>query len=497
MSEWVCGVDMGTTTVKATLMDAEGRVAGLAHAPAPPLAVWHGFLSFDAEAHQQVVFDVVRRTLASTGAAPARVVALALCSQRATVVPIRPDGLAAGPALSWQDVSGDADMQAFVGRFGREAFLNVTGLPPSVLWSLAKCLRLRREWPAFANPGLRFATLHDYVLSRFGSDGLLTDASNASVTGLMDTRTRSWSDPLLAAAGMSRAQWPEIRPAASPAGRCSPGAAAASGLSAGTPLVVGGGDQQCATLGAGALDVGDAALCLGTAAVISCPLRAPVVRHGGGFFCTAHVVPDRWVLEGLHASFSGAVQWAMRALGCESGPDFDAWVAAAPPGADGAVFLPFLAGAASPDFDASRRASFAGLGLAHTRAHLARAVVEGISCDLRRILDAAAQWAPMRRLLVSGGGLPGPASRQVFASLVGYPMHLAEDPQTTQLGAAMLAWTGAGKYNSLAAAAACMAAPFSAPAAAAPAGHADAVWQAYIRRLNAARADLHALGAKS
>jgi len=476
---------MGTTTVKAVLMDENGRVAGLAQAPAPPLTVWQGFLTFDAEAHQQIVFDVVRRARAHAGIVPGGVAAIALGSQRATVVPVGPDGCAAGPALSWQDSSGDADVQALAERVGRAFYMDTTGLPPSCLWSLAKCLRLRRECPAFAGHRTRFALLHDYVLSRFGADGLLTDASNASVTGLMDVRSRSWSEPLLNAAGMRQAQWSEIRPAAAPAGRCSVAAAAACGLSAGTPLVVGGGDQQCATLGAGAHEAGDAALCLGTAAVLSCPLRAPVVRHGGGFFCTAHVVPDRWVLEGLHASFGSAVQWAMRLLACGSGAAFDALVAEAPPGADGLVFLPFLAGAASPDFDASRRAVFAGMGLAHTRAHMARAVIEGIACDLRRILDAAAQWVPLRRLLVSGGGLPGPAARQAFATLAGYPLHWAEDPQTTQLGTAMLAWTGAGKYGSLAEAAARMAAPFAAPASAPPINREDAVWQAYRRCLGA------------
>ncbi len=484
MSDQVCAVDMGTTAVKAALLDAAGRVQSEARSPAPPLAPWQGFLAFDAETYLRTVFDVVRRVLSPATVPPARVAALAISSQRATLVPVGRNGRAAGPALSWQDASGDQAMRAFAAGVGNDAFQTITGLPPSYLWSLAKVLRLRRACPALAAPHVRYALLHDYTLLRFGSEGLLTDPSNASVTGLMDCRARAWSGALLAAAGLTSAQWPEIRPAATLAGVCSAEAAAACGLPSGTPLVVGGGDQQCATLGAGVLDAGEAALCLGTAAVISCPLREPVVRHGGGFFCTAHVVPDRWVLEGLHASFGGAIQWAMRALGCATAAEFDALVAASPAGAGGVAFLPFLAGAASPEFDAARRACFANLSLTHTRADLARAVVEGIACDLRRILDAAARWVPLRRLLVSGGGLPGPAAHAVFAALAGHPLHLAEVPQTTQLGTAMLAWTGVGRYPSLAAAAARMAAAFAPPAPPPPGDHAH-VLRAYSRWLAA------------
>jgi len=489
MTEAVCCIDMGTTRIKAALVDDGGRLLSSARVRAPPCGPWNGFLSFDVAAYEAGVFQALRETLAPAGARAARVAAVAVTGQRATVLGVGPDGVPLTPALSWQDTSSQACLDAWARRFGRDRFAGITGLPPGALWSLPKLLRLRSLATGLPFESTRFVLLHDRVLHGLGAPRFVTDPSNASVTGLMDLASRVWSAEILDAAGLSEAQLPAIVPAASPAGAVSREAARRTGLARGTPLVVGGGDQQCAALGSGTLSPGDAALCLGTAAVVSCPLERPAAPPPGGFFCTAHVAPGRWVLEGIQNGFFTSILWMSEMLGCDPREGFDRLAEGAAPGAAGLTFLPFLAGVGSPEFDARATGTLQGLRQTHTRGDLARAALEGICLEMRRILDAAGRHAGVRRLLVSGGGLPGPRSRETLWRALGREMVEIENVDTSLAGAAMLAWRGAGRFESLEAAAAGLGAAAAGPSRPAARDEAyERVYAGYLRAVHQALA---------
>lgn len=444
-------IDLGSTTIKAALFDDAGELVATAWRRAPEIEAWRGFDAFDPRACVEAAWDALAEAVGVL-AGEACVRGLILTSQRATMVPVTKDGGSVGPAISWQDTSGEDLLAECIQRVGGERFRDITGLPPSVLWSLAKILRLRRDVPEVFRAARKIVLLHDYVLHGLGGERLVTDVSNASVTGLLDIRRRAWSEFLLGAIGLSPAMLPEIVPGGTVCGHLDPVRARGLGFSEPVPLMVGGGDQQCATLGVGARDQGDAGLCLGTAAILSCPLDRPAPEAAGEFFCTAHVLEDRWVLEGIHNTFGGSIEWAGRLLNLEGAAKREALVQQSAVGARGVQFLPFLAGIGSPDYDAACAGTFVGLRGTHTRADVLRAVYEGILLETRRILDAACRSSSIGRLFVSGGFAAGGVG-QLLADVLHRRIHITTTPETSLLGAAVVGWYGLGRYPDMGAAA--------------------------------------------
>ncbi len=480
----VC-LDLGTTRIKGGAFAPDGTMVTSAAAPVPPLENWRGFLSFNPPAYREAALRVLAETAGGLDD-PGRVRGLALTNQRATVVPAREDGTPAGPALSWQDTSGDARLAAFLTGFGAERFSAITGLPPSALWSLGKILRLREAAPEVFAAADRIVLLHDYILRSLGAGEFLADASNASATGLLDLSQRAWSGELLRAAGLSPARLPRLVPPGSPAGTLSPAAARAAGLEAGIPLIVGGGDQQCAALGIGALDPGEVALSLGTAAVLSCPVGEPGAGAAGRFFCTAHILPGRWVLEGIHNAFAASIQWAVSALGLSSLGAIEEALKKSPPGSDGVRFLPFLSGIGTPDYQASAAGTFLGLRPTHTPADLMRSVCEGVLLETRRLIDAAREETDLRRLL-AGGGFTAGGFGQLLADVLGRELAVTGAAEVSLLGAAALAWTGIGGFENAADAGRRLAARGCRTLAPLAENNYDAVYAGYLRDVEAGK----------
>ena len=448
MSDLVCCVDMGSTNIKAALFDERIQMIASEAASVAETIVDPTGVELDAAAQCELTVRLITRLMAGIEQQGGRVVAVCVTNQRATVVPCTYAGQAAGAAISWQDTRCEAEAEELAQLVGREHLQRCTGLPPSFLWTASKLLWLRKNRPEVWRAADRFVLLHDLVLKHLGAEGLVTDPSNASLTAMFDLQRGDWAPKILEIVGVSSRQLPQIRPAGSVAGAVSEGVAAATGLPVGTPLIVGGGDQQCAALGLGAIDPGHVALCLGTAAVVSCPSDHPVDETGGRFFCTAHVVPDRFVMEGIHNSFGSSLQWANGILGLETSHELEELAAEAPVGADGVVFLPHLAGIGSPDFDGNARGAFLGLGGSHGRAHLARAVLEGLALDLDRILEPMRPHAPLERIVVAGGGSILPLLGRILTDLTGATLLVSSQAEATLAGAAVLAWKGVGRYTS-------------------------------------------------
>ncbi len=426
MARCVCCVDLGTTGFKAAAFDDDGVPVREAAVPAPP------FLRGAPELDARAVHAGALRCLAglSDGGAPGSVEALVVTGQRATVVPVDAAGDAVGPVLSWQDTRGARAGQERIGRIGPGRFSRITGLPPSALWSLAKIAWLQRERPEVARAAGRYVLLVDHVLSHLGGRPPVTDPSAASVTGLLDLARGDWSAELLDAAGLAAHEVPELAAAGTVVGRLTAAAAAATGLPEGLPLVLGGGDQQCSALGVGVIDPGQAALGLGTAAVVSCPVdRPPVGDEGAGWFGTAHVIPGRWVIEAIHNTYGATLAWCRDLLAVDSVSSLERLAAEAPAGAGGLLLLPFLSGIGSPDFAGAVRGAILGIDTASGRAELARAALEGVALELRRILDAVADQVAVERLAVSGGGAaPGLATRLLAVA----PRRCGEPIRTTE-----------------------------------------------------------------
>jgi xylulokinase len=242
-------------------------------------------------------------------------------------------------------------------------------------------------------------------------------------------------------------------------GRVTPDAARHTGLSDGTPVVGGGADNACGAAGVGVITPGEAVASWGTSGTMLAPTAQPFVDPGLRAHTFCHVVPGVWYVMGVVLSAGGAFAWYRdqfaRELASTTGADatLDTEAASVPPGAEGVTFLPYLQGERTPHRDASARGAFLGLSLAHTRAHLTRAVLEGITFALRDSLSILQELGlSPNRLLLTGGGAKSPFIRSLQADVYGVPVSTVNREEGPAYGAALLAAVGAGAFPNLAAA---------------------------------------------
>jgi xylulokinase len=261
---------------------------------------------------------------------------------------------------------------------------------------------------------------------------------------------------MLDAMGLAPSLLPDVGGSSDVLGRVTKEAAALTGLPAGTPVVGGGADNACSAAGVGAITPGEAAASWGTSGTILAPTAAPRVdpKLRAHTFC--HVAPGLWYVIGVVLSAGGAFAWyreqcARELDDLERRDDRLAQEAATiPPGAEGVTFLPYLQGERTPYRDASLRAAFVGLSLAHSRAHMTRAVLEGICFAMRDSLEILKELglAPAF-LLLTGGGAKSALIRRLQADVFGVPVATVNREEGGAYGAALLAAVGAGAFPDL------------------------------------------------
>jgi xylulokinase len=453
MGDMVVSLDCGTTTVKAAAFGLDGRRLGLAAVLCPPIADLGNRVEYAPDALVETAFGCIKKIIRESSLDPDRIAALSVTNQRASLVGVTRDGRAVGNIIGWQDGRARAEIEALRRNISDERYYRITGLPNHPVFSLGKILWMQRHDRERYRSSYRLVLIHDFLMRRLGCEDFFCDHANASLTGLLDIGRLKWSLDILEAAELDTSKLPTLVPPGQVIGAVSDEAASLTGLRAGTPLVAGGGDQQCAGLGAGALDPGMLEITLGTAAVPLCCCDRPVWDTARRITCCAHVVPGQWVLEGLQPSAGACLTWLWNLVG----GDYETFVrevlhpvGTVAPGSDGLLFFPYLSGSGAPHWDASARGAFIGLTLSHQRPHIARAILEGITFETREIVDVfTALGVPIHEVRLTGGYTSLDAWNQIQADLLNRPVYTLCEPEATLLGAAMLAACGAGAFPSL------------------------------------------------
>ncbi len=456
MKTFLAAIDCGTTAIKGAVVGFRGEMLGLAEVPSPCVKYPDGRIESDPRAVVNACFAALRLAMKESGIPPRNIEGLSLANQRATVLCIDACGKELGNAISWQDMRGASCIKAFRRRISDKTYYSITGLPNNAVFTLAKILWIKRHDPDRFRKTARFALIQDYVLNQLGGDGFFCDASNASLTGMLDIERLEWSPAILELAGIPEDRLPDLVPSGTKVGTLSKRAARRTGLLEGTPLLTGGGDQQCAAVGAGAVVPGMLEITLGTAAVPLCTSATAVRDPKRRVMCCAHAVPGKWNLEGLQNSAGACLGWAAQLLtgGAKFSHAFLEKAARVGPGASGLLFYPYLAGDSAPHWNPDAKGMFTGLTLTHNRYDLARAVMEGVSMQTREVLDVfAALGVPIRQIRLTGGCTAIEGWNQMQADLYGKPVSTLENSQASLLGAAILAAHGLGAFPSLVAAA--------------------------------------------
>jgi xylulokinase len=451
------GLDVGTSGVKAILVAASGEVVASATSPLTLQTPHPGWAEQDPEAWWRATLDAIASVGEHRGGA--RVATIGISGQMHSSVFLDGAGDVIRPALLWCDGRTTAECAEITERAGGEARLRDLASNPALEgFTLPKVLWLRRHEPdAFA----RLATVllpKDYI--RYRLTGVLaTEPSDASATLMFDTAHRRWSEEVMRAVELPMSILPEVGPSAAVLGRVSAAAATVTGLDAGTPVVGGGADNACGAAGVGVVAPGEVVTSWGTSGTVLAPTASPLVDPRLRAHTFFHVLPDVWYRLGVVLTAGGAVAWFQEQLARElaGAPDaaarLDAEAASVPRGADGVTFLPYLQGERTPHRDAAARGALLGLSLAHTRAHVTRAVLEGICFALRDSLTILQELglAPAH-LLLTGGGAKSPLLRRLQSEIFGLPVTTVNREEGPAYGAALLAAVGAGAFPDLRAA---------------------------------------------
>jgi xylulokinase len=469
------GLDVGTSGVKAILVAPDGAVVASAVTPLTMSTPHPGWAEQDPDAWWAATVAAIRRLRAEQP--DADIAGIGISGQMHSSVFLDGAGQVIRPALLWCDGRTTEQCAEITRRVGGEARLRDWVRNPALEgFTLPKVLWLREKEPAAYECLATVLLAKDFIRYRL-TGALATEPSDASGTLMYDPAGQRWSDEILAAVGVPRTLLPEVGGSAEVLGRVTADAARLTGLAEGTPVVGGGADNACGAAGVGAVTPGEAVASWGTSGTVLAPTSEPLVDPGLRAHTFAHVVPRMWYVMGVVLSAAGAFNWYHQQLARElddSGASrraLDAEAASVPPGAEGVTFLPYLQGERTPHRDASARGAFVGLSLAHTRAHLTRAVLEGVCFALRDSLGILQELGlSPQSLLLTGGGAKSPFLRRLQAEVFGLPVQTVNREEGPAYGAALLAAVGAGAFPNLASAARATLTR-TAPEAPAPAAH--------------------------
>ena len=453
------GIDVGTSGVKAILIDTRGNVVASSTAPLALSTPSPGWAEQDPNAWWAATITALQDVLSRQ--TQARVAAVGISGQMHSSVFLNAVGEVIRPALLWCDGRTTAQCDFITARAGGESVLREWVSNPALEgFTLPKVLWLREHEPQSFEQLATVVLAKDFI--RFRLSGVLAaEPSDASGTLMFDPAHLRWSENIMRAVDLPVTLLPDLGGSAEPLGVVTDTAATITGLPAGIPVVGGGADNACGAAGVGAVTVGEAVASWGTSGTVLAPTSKPVVDPGMRAHTFCHVMPNVWYVMGVVLSAGGAFSWfrdqLARDLTANERADrlLDEEAAAVMPGADGVTFLPYLQGERTPHRDASARGAFVGLSLAHTRAHLTRAVLEAVCFALRDSLSILQEMklAP-HQLLLTGGGAKSPFLRTLQAEVFGLPVTTVNREEGPAYGAALLGAVGAGAFADLPAAAA-------------------------------------------
>jgi xylulokinase len=456
-SPLVLSFDIGTTAIKVGLFSVEGQLLRIesreqrlifqdgGRVEQAPLETW------------ELIAGATRQVLQGYKATAVKAIALAL--QRGTVIPLDRNGQPLSNFIVWMDKRGLPITKWMESRVSRLAYYDTSGHPISYITGVSKVLWIHQCAQDIQSKIYVIAPPETLFLRWLGCEDFVCAHSSGTYLFPFRIEEKTWSEEISKAFDFPLERLPKLVTSVEIVGKLSKQAAAALGLPAGIALVPGGGDGQCAALGCGAIQPGLCMINIGTATGVQTYLPQPLKDPNHILNCAAHVVPEGWEMEG-HTQSSGAVfRWCRDEFGAvelalQRITPLDAYdllveqARIAPPGCDGLLFLPLFNGSIAPKMDQQARGAFLGLSLAHKRNHVIRAILEGISLEIRWLLDTIdAVGADIQEVRLVGGGARNPHWNRIHADILNRPIRTLRITDAALVGAAMCAAVASGYFN--------------------------------------------------
>ncbi|RPI01153.1 MAG: hypothetical protein EHM72_07210 [Calditrichaeota bacterium] len=449
------GLDIGTTGCKAIIFHIDGRIAGQAAREYPIQTPHYGWAEQDAELVFSSAMSALREALNHAGGL--RPVALSLSCQGEAVMPVDTAGKSMAPVILGMDTRTIAENRWLDEQFGAENLYRRTGMPMHTVNTLPKLLWFKTHRAEVWKSADQFLLYEDFFIRRLCGRAFISPCL-ASRTQMVDLHGGEWMEDVLERCGIEASRLATIAPAHGAVGVILPQTADQWGIPRGLMVYAGGHDQACAALGAAIYSPGKAMVSTGTAEVIEVVLERPIVHAdlaAGGISVYRHVIPNRYLAMTLNHSGGLSLRWyrdqfasfELQQSHAGKGDAYDILLRDAGDSPTDLFVLPHFSGSGTPILDTKSRGAILGLTFAATKAQVAKAILEGLTFELRMNIERLRSVGIAVELLHAvGGGAKSDLWLQLKADICRLPISKPRHTEAACLGAAILAGVGHGVY---------------------------------------------------
>ena len=463
MKKYLLGLDEGTTGCKACVFDLEGNVVGEDYREYPCYYPQPGWVEQKGHEVTEGLFGSVKAAIENSGVNPKDIVSMAISTQGATWGSLDKDGNLIRPFIVWQDARGIKNAEKIINGelMNKKDYYQITGYNIGSVLAATKILWFKDNEPELYKKTALISTNQDYFNRQFGATEYWTDTASASRLGIFDVDKREFSQEILDAFGIDKNLLPKVGRGGQVVGTVPSYISEKTGLAEGTLICIGAHDQNCSTIGGGLIKDGDAVLVMGTYGSIFVCSDKPIRDPNGILLVKNNVGPENFTIEAASTAAASSYRWfrdtfCMLEKSLAYNLKIDPYelindqIGLVPPGANGITFLPYLQGASEgARGDSYARGSLLGVTLGTTKGEIARAVMEGITLEMRDNIEAQYNaGVELKEVRLTGGATKSPLWNQMQADIYKVPVSILQTSETGCLGAAIYAGIGAGLFSS-------------------------------------------------
>lgn len=456
MEKLLLGIDIGTSACKVALFDLEGKVIAQSTKEYPVYYPAPGYVEQNPQEWWKGICDAVREAINMAKIDPKQIAGIGVDGQSWSAIPVDKEGNVLYNTPIWMDTRASEISRKVLEKYGHDRIFEISGNPFEPTYSTPKILWFKEYEPDVYKKVFKFLQSNSYIV--FKLTGMMTqDICQGYGLHVFDMKTGKWEEDFCDELEIPLEKLPEIFACHQVVGEVTQEAAGATGLAVGTPVVAGGLDAACGTLGAGVIEIGQTQEQGGQAGGMSICVGQALAHPK--LILSFHVVPGLWLLQGGTVGGGGTLKWFRQELGdyeiqkeqltgINSFKIMDDEASQVKAGSDGLIFLPYMAGERSPIWDKHAKGVYFGLDYSKTRAHMIRATLEGCAYALRHNLKTAEEaGVKVDELVAMGGAANSRLWTQIKSDVTGKVIKVPTSDTATTLGAAILAGVGTGMYR--------------------------------------------------
>ena len=453
---FLLGIDIGTSACKIAVFDRNGQVMASATGDYPVYYPQEGWAQQNPEEWWDAVCGAIQKCLSTGNIDPEQIAGVGIDGQSWSAIAIDNQGRVLTDTPIWMDTRAQEICDRLNEEIGTEKIFLLAGNSLQPSYTTAKILWYKENMPEIYGKIYKILQSNSFIAYRL-TGAVTQDLSQGYGLHCFDMRTGTWDKEMCDRLGIPMGFLPDIVPCDQVVGTVTEEAAARCGLTAGTPVVAGGLDAACGTLGAGVIHPGETQEQGGQAGGMS--ICIDTYKADPSLILGFHVVPGQWLLQGGTTGGGGVMRWfekefadyeriKSKETGVSSLNQLNEIAQKIPAGSEGVVFLPYMSGERSPIWNPYAKGVFYGLDFAKSKGHMVRACMEGVAFSLRHNLEVAeAAGAEVKVLRAMGGSANSLLWTQIKADVTGKKVVVPASDTATTLGAAILAGVGVGVYK--------------------------------------------------